>query len=545
MFKKSDPQSLTQYFGLYDGASAMAELIGYLIAEYSVMRYDDVQVQNFQSVVKPKVQKYILTCSQRMIIYNPSGLVVHPTTEVNSYDNYPALVNTSIQINTDAKTGVQFQLLDYSPKTVNTQIQKSESNGDTMGKLQSSSSSSTVGSSTSQSNSFGASVSVGLTELTDSISSNFEHSSTQTHDHSRTTGSDSSTSSGTDSSASANMTIKDWGAYALVNPPIQTPNWIFGQEYPWNAIDSRKTNGTMNPKNMDQYQLLIPESILQRLYENGVLNPPSQLSTFGINFVSKGNWLIIIENDQDECVEINHNIDYFTASHTVDTTNNTAIVFMDKMPTGLTQEGGKDIVTTIDLPILGLGVLGRPKRPAIIGFIPSKFTVLPVPVTKGVPVPFKIVATTDSLYVRDTTQYPANCQDGAGFSASQTALTASFAANCTTLSLTAYFKVIDTINDYKLYLKHWKTGNTGLMLTIIINEDADNALVQYVDAREAEGGESNLLTINLRNRDYSSVDFHDYLQLGLNSIEVVIQPIDGTFVAGDNYQVRAISIEAN
>jgi len=91
-------------------------------------------------------------------------------------------------------------------------------------------------------------------------------------------------------------------------------------------------------------------------------------------------------------------------------------------------------------------------------------------------------------------------------------------------------------------MKHWKIDATAIMLTMVINGDTNNPVVKYVDALEAEGGENNLLTIALRNQDFASIDYHDYLQLGLNSIQITIQPVDGVY-AGSGYQMRAISIE--
>lgn len=148
--------------------------------------------------------------------------------------------------------------------------------------------------------------------------------------------------------------------------------------------------------------------------------------------------------------------------------------------------------------------------------------------------------------IEDTTVYPTltNADIGAGFSPSETALTAKFAQNCTSLQMTANFKISDTTSEYTLFMKHWKTGATGVMLTLTINGDTANAITKYVDALEAEGGEENMLSIVLRNTDYGSVDYHDFLQLGLNTIDITITPIGGAAsYANCGYQIRAISIE--
>ena len=94
-------------------------------------------------------------------------------------------------------------------------------------------------------------------------------------------------------------------------------------------------------------------------------------------------------------------------------------------------------------------------------------------------------------------------------------------------------------------MKHWKKqGGKGIKLTLVINNDTDNAITKYVDAEEAEGAEKNLLIIALRDQNYASVDYHDYLQLGLNSIEItIVNSIDGQYSETCGYQIRAISIE--
>jgi hypothetical protein len=127
--------------------------------------------------------------------------------------------------------------------------------------------------------------------------------------------------------------------------------------------------------------------------------------------------------------------------------------------------------------------------------------------------------------------------------ASETSLIAGFAPNCTKLEMTLNFKVIDSISNFNFYMKHWKTGTNGVLLTLVINNDPDLTLTQYIDDLEAEGGENNLTTIALRNQNFTSVDYHDYLQLGLNSIQITIEPIGEAYVDNCGYQLRAISIE--
>jgi hypothetical protein len=199
-----------------------------------------------------------------------------------------------------------------------------------------------------------------------------------------------------------------------------------------------------------------------------------------------------------------------------------------------------------------------------LGFlVPRQFFVSPVPAAKsekGVkePTPFIIISSSNNLLIKDETNYDgknreihlSNDDDGAGFSASETALTATFTPNCKKLKLELYFKITDTVNDYRLFIKHWKTQpigtktdpKVGIQLHIIINDDHDNRIIKQINTLEAEGGENNLLSISMRDLSYGSVDYHDYLNLGLNKIEITMTP-----TASDpracGYQIRAISIE--
>jgi hypothetical protein len=473
------------------------------------------------------------------------------------------LINSLISLQPKNQAGFSFQILDYSPKTVNTKVQHSGSSGIGSSTGQSSSISNTVGSSTSQTNSYGTSVSADASIMGDifsfggSATESSEHSSTITHDQSSTTGTGISSGQNRDQSNSDTMSMKDWGAYSIINPLTQAPSWFFGQEYPWDAILCRITDGTTNPnicpnpnpKNTgnpnanNQLNLILPSDMINRLYDKPILYPPSQLSMFGFNFVMKAVWLISVDYTQIDAssnIELTHNINYYSASHSYDSVKQTVGVYLDKTPTILQWDKNQGNVSeNLNLMIMALDVLGLTNKPAIIGFIPNKFIVKPFFA------PFKIISSTNTLLIEDTTDYGVTYPSSSPFfSVSETALVASLNSSLPNpLCFTAYFKVIDNVFDYKLYMKHWKTGATGIKLTITINGDIDNSIIKYVDALEAEGGENNLLTISLRDQNFSSIDYHDYLQLGLNSIQLTIEPINGQYGANCGYQLRAISIE--
>ncbi|GGG62513.1 hypothetical protein [Epilithonimonas arachidiradicis] len=547
MFKKNDPKTFTKYCKLLDGSDEQNNTIGTFYAEYQVNAYDDVQVNNTQSVTKSKTRKFIVQVSQRITIYNKSGMDVSPDTNLTSYELYPALLNSIISIN-NTTSGINYELLDYSPQTVNTKIQSSGTSGNTSGQTSGTSKSDTVGSSTSQTNSYGTSVTAGFQGDMGmgSVTSSFEHSETSSQERSHTNGYESSRSNSNENSSSTSMSMKDWGAYSLVNPLTKNPSWTFGQEYPWDVIECRKTNGKTYPNPDPKYayltEIVIPSSMSARLYDGVSLYPPSQLAMFGINFMMKSVWLVTLDDNSDDELELNHDILFFRGAHCLND-NITVSAYLEKNPTMLQTVPPNALITKIDLPIMGLDVLGNPVKSGIIGFVPNKFTVNPVPGTDvAPPIPFKIISGSNNLLIKDTTTYPLNCGLG-GFSVSETALSTVFSVNCTSLTMSLFFKITDNVNDYTLYIKHWKTGSIGIMLTFIINGQEDNKITKYVDAQEAEGGENNLLSIALRNQNFSSVDYHDYLQLGLNLIDIKIELIGSDYIAGNGYAIRAVSIE--
>ena len=70
-----------------------------------------------------------------------------------------------------------------------------------------------------------------------------------------------------------------------------------------------------------------------------------------------------------------------------------------------------------------------------------------------------------------------------------------------------------------------------------IGEDSDackvawsvnrNEGVFHVDATEGTGGQGNTSSLALRNLDFTSINFHDYLMIGTNTIELVFTPANG------------------
>lgn len=541
MFKKKDPYSFTKFVRL----QLNGNLIGTIRLDYQVDHFEDVKISNVGAVAEQKKSRqYLLSCTQTINLFNPNGLNLSPSSTLNSYSNYPVLLNANIE--PGLAPGYEVDLIEYSPQTVNTKVQASGSSGTSSGSLQGVTSSSTVGSTTAETNSYGASVT--LAEAP-SFSANYEHSSTTTSEHSSTAGTESSQSRGREQSAGSSMSIKDWGAYALVNPALKSVVWTFGQERPWDAVECRSTNGNLNAGG--QTQIVIPSAMQANLYDGVSLYPPSHLSSFGINFVMKAIWLVRIANgtpSHADTFTLEHNIDYFSGSHSLvpvpaPDTGNVAAVFIDPKPATLQPANAGDLSTSLDLGVMALDPIGKGRGNAIVGFITRKFVVEPAPFSQGgAPAPFEIFSNGNNLLIRDTTVVPSPAPTAGGFAASETALLAIFEAGLPSLSMTLYFKVVDVDSEYALYIKHWVTDPSGVTLQIVVNGDTDHPINTFVVAHEAEGGEANLTRINLRNLDFTSIDYSDLLQVGLNSIEITIRPIAPA--AGSTYKIRAISVES-
>jgi hypothetical protein len=545
MFSKKDAYLIQEYLTLKNGVDNEGDdvMLGTLFLEYQVTLYNNVQLKNATAVDQPKNQQFVVQCTKRITISNPNAASLVPSDDL-AFNNYPVLINTTMDLQQSNVEKPNLRLLDYSPKTINTAVNVSGSSGGSTGQTTETSNSNTVGSTTAQTNSYGTSVSVGTMgdiPVTSATSSS-EHSTTTTQEQSNTNGSSSGQNKSSESSSSESMSIKDWGTYGFVNPRNKIPYWTFGQEVPWNSIKCRKTNGTyytgVNPRQID---ITISDSMKAALYNGDCLYPPSELSVFGVNFVMKTSWLITINNtDSDEMV-FSQAINLYAASHILNSEKN-VIVYRDETPVNLSVIDGQSLSTTLSLNIMALDPLGNSEMAAIVGFIPSQFITKPASAdsAESMPSKFKIISTTNELMVQDSTKYVAGST--CGFTASQTYLNATFSQVNSSLQITLYFKVVDVIKDYNLYLKHWTTTAEDVMLTLVINDDYANPITKYVDAIEGEGGANNLLGVSLRNQDYASIEYHDYLQLGLNSIQITMQPINANF-SNCGYQIRAISIE--
>ncbi len=518
--------------------------VGTTVISYEIRTYRDTR--NLSNTLA-----YQVLCTQRIIIPNSKSATyvvgaqdIKPAT---GFSDYPAMIQNSIAI-TNPNGGGAPVLVKYTPKTINASV--NISNSSDSGTSASVSYQHTRGSSTSQSNTYGASVSLGFfgEDPTGGISADYSHTSGSEQSQSNSTGSD--TGRNSQNSAGESMSVQDWACYSYIDTQDSTPTWVWGQEYPWDVIKFNNDDNGGSTNNIN-----LPDFVKPLLGDATQALPPSQLSLFGVDFTMKCVWIMVPALEpvgpDTGTVTITHTMNYCTASHSgafpsVTANINPPIKFTYTAPS----------TQPIDLFTYGLDPI-LSNNVAIVGFIPNKFIIPPSAssTTTAQPTQFKIISQSNNLLIQDTSDYSkvTSSDVGAGFSASETALTATFTQNCTQLVIKLSFKITDTVNNYTLFMKHWKISTSDVMLQISFNPDLNNPdqdiiITKYVDAQEAEGGENNLLSIALRNQSYGSVDYHDYLQLGLNTIYITITtPSYGTpyTEATPVYQIRAISIEKN
>jgi hypothetical protein len=502
MIRESDLYTHTERALLFDneklGEKPPYGPYGSVYTQYKVRQV--VDVRNLVDV-----RRYHVACTQRIIIPNPNPFVLAipatSTPTVNGYYNYPAVLQSTFSL---GLSGHKARLIKYSPRTVNTTV--SASNSENMGLTATASVQNTSGSSTSDTNSFG----ISLSEMF-GLGGDFGHSSTSDQYHSTTNGSEQGSSA--EYGENDSMSIKDWASFAYVSPDGNTPTWVWGQQYPWDTIQYRDPNDA--PDVWPLGTVSVPTFVQRRLMSNDpYVMPPSQLSLFGIDFTMKAAWLVDLpDGSTSDDMTVTHSVEYLAASHF---TNGSMIFTQFNMPVVKSTPPP----ATLSLTLLGLDPIrnGSVRNGAVIGFIPSKFV---APPSDGGE--FKIISEANTLQIT-----------GNGFY-----LIPAFGANLQAAgkaTLKVQFKIMDTGNDYAIFMKHWVTTGNGCKLEFVFN--GRETVTRHIDWGEGEGGEDNLTSVVMRNRDYTSIDYHDYLVMGLNTIDITITPNDGaTF-----YSLRALAI---
>ncbi|MFH6786222.1 MULTISPECIES: hypothetical protein [Methylobacterium] len=471
--------------------------LGETIIQYEVRAYNDVR--NLGTA-----KSYLITCTQRLVLPNPAAY--NPAAgATTSFLNYPAILKNSIDLLDPNKQISTVNIVEYSPRTLNTTVNTSQN----IAQSQNSSTSrqSTTGSSTAQTNSYGFSASLGFfgDAPVGDVSSNAQFSTTNEQSSSLSTGS--AVDHGSQLSNSSSMAIKDWGSYASINTATQSPTWVWGQEYPWNVMQFKGTDANAN--------IVLPAFVAARLYDGSVVYPPSELSNFGLDFVARASWLVTPVKGHGDAIGpvFKHTLIYGAASHKVSGGQLTADL-TTYQPILYTSD-------PLDLPLLALDPIQAPGAgPAVLGFIAPQFDVAPTSTGAA----FAITADSNDLLVR-----------GQGFNG---VLSTDFSTG--PVEMTVSFKVVDPSRTVTLSLRHWITAGTPIQLSLVVNGDTAMPLTRFVDAQEMGSGGDNVSAITLRNKDFSSNDYCDYLQMGLNTVTITATPVGGQSKAG--YQIMAMAV---
>jgi len=470
------------------------------------LRYEVHEIEDVRNLESER--SYLVTCTQRVMV--PGALPGFTLEAPEAYADYPAVLTVSAVPMIGGAPAAQtwaVRAVSYFPRTLNTAISTNMSN--TGEKETSSTTEHTSGSSTAQTNSYDVSATVGFfgEDLTGGVSVGRGHSTTTTTESSNSSGRGLSASAGT--SQAGGMSMKDWASFGALDVTGVVPTWVWGQEYPWNVLafhDSGKVD--------------LPQFVVDRLFdqEQSRVFPPSELALFGIDFTARVQWLVTPKVDEaaDEAIEVKHEIACFTASH-----SNSGEAFEASM-----QEPSTASVTgpKLDLPLLGLDPIAANgvDNGAVVSF--GAALLAPASASK----PFRARSTSNNLYVT-----------GEGFEAPgspDAPLVADLAAEA---SLDIQFKMVNPSDSFALFLKHWKTGERGCVLTAVVNGQAP--IVRHVDAQELAEGSDNVTVIVLRSSDHREGEYYDYLVPGLNRVSVKIAAsADGTGTGG--YALRAIAI---
>ena len=413
-----------------DLVDANGSHFGFSLAQYEIHFLR--KVTNGQSL-----NGYAIALKQRIVIPSRVGYQPGPYS-TNTYQNYPAVLENSVSISVNE--GALITLHHMFPKTLNSQVSTSISS-DHSGSTNSSVEHST-GSSTTNVNTFGVSVSAGI-----------------------------------------------FGELPVANVTAD-------YSHSWEASQSRGTSVGTSTGMASSIDL--PDFVKQRLTAGAnYALPPSDLSLFGLDFTMTAAWAVYFPGpvSSEQVASIAHVTRCYEASHTCEGTSVTARLD--------TQSGARSHSYAVEVPLsdYGLEPILSPNSDngAAIGFLANPFITPPASAATT----FKILSPANRLQVT-----------GSGF---DEVMHTSFAQP---VKLKATFKITDTVNNYALLLMHWVDEKTGPCL---LDWTVNGQWVGQIQV-SAGGGQNNVSSIELRDTDFTSVNFHDYLLVGTNVVEIAIAP---------------------
>jgi hypothetical protein len=488
---------------------------GVLLSEYQVTDYWDVRTTSSGSM---QMRAYVVAMQQRLTLYNDKASGFGGPSQGAVFTDYPVMAVQQVAPATTAP-GVSFYLEDYSPKTLNAAV--STSRNAATDSNTSSSVQHTTGSSTSVTNTWEVSGSLGFfgDVLTGGVGGGYSSSTTHTDEQSQ--GSSEGAEAGSSSGASSSMTIKDWASYAFLDKDRRAPSWVWGQENPWNVIDFRNST--------DNSTIDLPPYVQQLLCDGKYVYPPSHIAQFGLDFVARAKWIFYLAGPagaDDEVADFSHALTYWTGSHSGTGSFGTLAlsVSMDQLANNLAIE-----TIHLNLPCLALRAITRAGsgNGAVVGFVKSEFITVPGPS----PAQFRVTSAARNLYISQGQGFDA-------FQADDSVLTGGNITAANPASFLLRFKVVDPDLELSLHLRHWKTTDVGCLMTLQIN---GHSITRHIDTANAGGGSDNVTTVILRSLDYTNPDIYDYLTVGMNEIQVTIVPADAQQSCG--YALRALAIQ--
>jgi hypothetical protein len=516
-----------------DNGDTPTTKIGVVYAEYEVREY--VDLRNLSTH-----RSYIVTCKQRLVVPNIGGIDTLSDEDLTGYSYYPAMLVSSVKLSVST-SGCKIMLVDYSPKTINTSVTTNQATADATGTSSSIMAQQTTGKSTSDTSSYEVSSSLGFfgAAPVGSAGGSYGKGKTTTAFSSTTNGTSSATDTQTTLSGSDSMSIKDWASYASLDTTdkgVPYPTWVWAQEYPWDVTQLHNSNGSENTDG--ESYIALPDFVQARLVNPsmGQIYPPSQLSLFGVNFLGTAKWLVQVPEGTniDETVSFEHCVTPTQASHSVgDPTESDGATIYPALATlrTLTPFSSFDYEDpqNIDMVKLALDPVASEgaDNGAVVGFVASQFLSLPV-TTKT----FRILSLANNVLV-----------EGSGFSL-PTSNDSVFSADLSngSATLNVYFKIVSPLTSLTLYIKNWVSSSSSMCcMTVSVN---GFIMYRHVDAGENASGSDNVTTVILRNQDFTSADFYDYLKQGFNTVTITIAPSDdptGTANPG-TYFIRALAL---
>ncbi|MFA5962733.1 MAG: hypothetical protein WC804_01830 [Sphingomonas sp.] len=476
--------------------------VGSTTIQYEVRKYVDLRNLG-------QSNWFVVTCTQRVILTNANAFSPAGG-QVTSFDWYPALFTNQVTVEDPDAVIEKIAILDYFPRTLNTAVTASQND--------SASSNTTVsqfytsGSTTAQTNSYTTSVSEGFSGMTPTLQVSSGSDSASTYETSNAATSGNAVDNGAQFSNASSMSIKDWGSFAQLDPTGTSPTWIWGQEYPWDLIDFRNVDTTTDT-------VILPEYVQNRLYDGVQVYPPSELSLFGVNFVSQVSWLIQPDpaKFQTNSISFTHALTLCNATHGVSNGD-----FYAKIDT---YGAISHTIASQDLSILALDPLGGSNGSATAVFVPNRFEVQPDSTGSD------FALTTESNLLRVF---------GSGFTAVSASAFMSSDFSAGTCKLELHFKALDPTENLSLSFKHWTSNATGVQLSVTINGDTSSPIVKYLDATEAGSGGQTVTVVPLRRKRLTSVDFCDRVRPGHNVIEVEISLDDSSDLT--TYTLMAVAV---